>query len=531
MLRTLVAILSLAIMSVADFALQAVPTGMAASHLEQAVDSTDRYLNRRDMYLARKKASINSITERLKTSSARDSMSVLMDLARAFRRYDVDSAALCYQTAVDIAAAHGDSANMRRALLGLSSVNILRGIVLESVTQFESVDPKMLDSADMKAYYDAGFDVYLTTAAFYPDGRLADLYMQKAIAMSDSLAACLGPDSPRGMYQTGWSALQRGDMPSALAEMRSALDATPFGDELYARIAATLADYYRNIAGKDDLATYYLALSSMSDLAAGTREMTSLQRLGLELYRRGDIARAYRYLNVALDNSIESGSTVRALTVLDALPIISKAYNDKDELRIRWLYVMIVVLSASLIATIVVMVANRRSHRRLVDYKSRLAENNTLKDEYIKQILSLCSSYIEQNEELNRLIIRKIKAGQSQDLLRMAESGEVLRQQSDKFLKSFDETFVRIYPDFIDNINSLLNPKDRFARTSDKKLNPELRIAAFMRLGVDDSSRIARFLGLSLNTVYTYRNKLKNRAVDRDTFESKIKNIGDFPLI
>ena len=133
-------------------------------------------------------------------------------------------------------------------------------------------------------------------------------------------------------------------MPSALAEMRSALDATPFGDELYARIAATLADYYRNIAGKDDLATYYLALSSMSDLAAGTREMTSLQRLGLELYRRGDIARAYRYLNVALDNSIESGSTVRALTELDALPIISKAYNDKDELRIRWLYVMIVVL-------------------------------------------------------------------------------------------------------------------------------------------------------------------------------------------
>lgn len=518
-------------MSVADFAVMAVPTGMAASHLEQAVDSTDRYLNRRDIYLARKIASINSITERLKTSSARDSMTVLMDLARAFRRYDVDSAALSYQTAVDIAAAHGDSANMRRALLGLSSVNILRGIVLESVTQFESVDPKMLDSADMKAYYDAGFDVYLTTAAFYPDGRLADLYMQKAIAMSDSLAACLGPDSPLGMYQTGWSALQRGDMPSALAEMRSALDATPFGDELYARIAATLADYYRNIAGKDDLATYYLALSSMSDLAAGTREMTSLQRLGLELYRRGDIARAYRYLNVALDNSIESGSTVRALTELDALPIISKAYNDKDELRIRWLYVMIVVLSASLIATIVVMVANRRSHRRLVDYKSRLAENNTLKDEYIKQILSLCSSYIEQNEELNRLIIRKIKAGQSQDLLRMAESGEVLRQQSDKFLKSFDETFVRIYPDFIDNINSLLNHKDRFARTSDKKLNPELRIAAFMRLGVDDSSRIARFLGLSLNTVYTYRNKLKNRAVDRDSFESKIKNIGDFPLI
>ncbi len=48
-----------------------------------------------------------------------------------------------------------------------------------------------------------------------------------------------------------------------------------------------------------------------------------------------------------------------------------------------------------------------------------------------------------------------------------------------------------------------------------------------MRLGVDDSARIARLLGLSLNTVYTYRNKLRNRAKDRENFEADIEKIGN----
>ena len=47
-----------------------------------------------------------------------------------------------------------------------------------------------------------------------------------------------------------------------------------------------------------------------------------------------------------------------------------------------------------------------------------------------------------------------------------------------------------------------------------------------MRLGVTDSTRLAKFLGLSLNTVYTYRNRMKNRAKKRETFETDILSIG-----
>lgn len=502
------------------------PMDLVSSHLGQAVDSTDRYLGRRDYYIGLKREAIKSIEDRLALASRADSAAVLVDLAQAFRRYDVDSAAYYYEKAMRKSESVGDSTNYYRASLGLCVVNTLRGMVREAVGQFETIAPTSLRGNERRAYYDAGFDVFLTSASFYPKGEVGKDYLDRALAMSDALASCLEDGDPHKMYHKGWSALYRGDYATALAEMRAALDSTPFGNELYARIAATIAEYYGDKMDDDTSAAYYLALSSMSDLAAGTREMTSLQKLALELYKKGDIKRAYRYLNIALHNSIESGSKIRILTEVNALPIISKAYKDKDEARIKWLYVLIAFLSIAVIALVVVVVANRRSHKRLIDYKSRLSENNVMKDEYIKQILSLCSSYIERIEELNRLIIRKLKTGQAQDLLRMVESGDMMREQGDKFLKSFDEAFIRIYPNFTEELNGLLNPQDRFAETQNKKLNPELRIAAFMRLGVDDSSRIARFLGLSLNTVYTYRNKLKNRAADRDNFEQMIKNIG-----
>ena len=54
-----------------------------------------------------------------------------------------------------------------------------------------------------------------------------------------------------------------------------------------------------------------------------------------------------------------------------------------------------------------------------------------------------------------------------------------------------------------------------------------MRIFALIRLGIEDSSRIAEFLHYSVNTIYNYRAKVKNGALtDRDSFESRVKAIG-----
>lgn len=495
----------------------------APQTLDEAIDSTDWYLSRRHVFSAAKEKRIADLYVTDVHHSPKDAIA----LGQEYRRYNVDSAAFYFNNAINLAENDRDYATGRRAMLELAAINPLRGIIKESVDMFESVNPSELNKDELLTYFDKGFDVYVTTAAFYADNHLGQDYIRRALTYSDSLVRHLPAGSAHQLYHKGWNALHRGDLPTALSELHAALDQSSFGHELYARIAATLADYYQNYQRDPDKAAYYLALSSMSDIAAGTKETTSLQRLGLDLYRRGDISRAYRYLTAALDNSIESGSKIRSLAEINTLPVVSKAYNDKDASRIRLLYILVGVLTAVVIAFGVLSWITFRSKRRLAAYRARLTTSNNQKDAYINQILAICSSYIERIEELNRLVVRKVKAGQGQDLCRMVENGEMLREQSDKFLTTFDSAFLNIYPDFVERLNSLLRPDACFTSVCDGKLTPELRIAAFMRLGVDDSAKISRLLGLSLNTVYTYRNKLRNRAVDRDNFEYNLKNIGD----
>lgn len=493
------------------------------SSLDTAIDSIDTYLDKRSRYGMAKQQRISAVIG----ESDIDTPERAIAVGREYRRFNVDSAARYFGDAIEMARANADDEALRIAMLELSAVNPLRGVVKESVDMFESIDPSNLTPKDLLTYFDKGFDVYVTTAAFYDGNDLHDEYVEKALAFSDSLTRYLPEDSPHQFYHKGWSAMLRGDTSEALAELSAALRQSSFGDELYARVTASLADLYSTFLHDDDKAALFLSLSAMSDIAAGTKEMTSLQRLGLDLYRRGDIKRAYRYLTVALDNSIESGSKIRTIGELNILPVVTKAYNDKDAGRISWLYLLIVILSVALLILAVMSWIAYRSKKRLSAYRERLTASGIQKDAYISQVLAICSSYIERIEELNRLVLRKVKAGQGQDLCRMVESGEMMRAQSDKFLRTFDTAFLSIYPDFVVCLNEMLRSDARFPDPVDGKLTPELRIAAFMRLGVDDSARIARLLGLSLNTVYTYRNKLRNRAIDRDNFENSIKNIGN----
>ena len=54
----------------------------------------------------------------------------------------------------------------------------------------------------------------------------------------------------------------------------------------------------------------------------------------------------------------------------------------------------------------------------------------------------------------------------------------------------------------------------------------ELRILAAIRLGITDSGHIASLLNCASATVYTYRTKLRNAALDRDNFEQQVSRIG-----
>ena len=161
--------------------------------------------------------------------------------------------------------------------------------------------------------------------------------------------------------------------------------------------------------------------------------------------------------------------------------------------------------------------------------RNNLKIANDTKEVYISQFLSLCSIYMDKLNQFSNIVNRKISAGKIDDLYKITKSGKLIEEQSKEFYEVFDNAFLNIYPTFIENVNELLQPDQQITLKDEEKLNTELRILALMRLGIDDSSRIAQMLNYSINTIYTYRNKLKNKAVDRDNFEKnimKIKSIG-----
>lgn len=139
-----------------------------------------------------------------------------------------------------------------------------------------------------------------------------------------------------------------------------------------------------------------------------------------------------------------------------------------------------------------------------------------------------CSSYIDKLDQQRRALAKIAKTGTIDDLKRYArEQGKADKEIND-FYQGFDEAFLKIFPTFVEDFNLLLLPEERIEPKAKGKLNAELRIYALIRLGITDSAKIARFLRYSLNTIYSYRTRMRNKAMgDRNQFEAEVMRIGE----
>ncbi|MBO4755446.1 MAG: transcriptional regulator, partial [Bacteroidales bacterium] len=120
-----------------------------------------------------------------------------------------------------------------------------------------------------------------------------------------------------------------------------------------------------------------------------------------------------------------------------------------------------------------------------------------------------------------------LKQGKSDQLFKELAISERSEKALQEFYRKFDDTFLALYPDFVEQFNALLQEDARITLKKDERLNTELRIFALIRLGVDDSKEIASILHYSVSTIYNYKVSIKNAALgDRDSFEERVKQIG-----
>ena len=129
-----------------------------------------------------------------------------------------------------------------------------------------------------------------------------------------------------------------------------------------------------------------------------------------------------------------------------------------------------------------------------------LNESNRVKEEYIGRFLNLCSLYIEKIEEQRKQVNKMVKARQYDELYRMTRSSDMKKRELEELYSNFDKAFTHLFPNFLDEFNALLQPEERIT-TESTKLNTTVRIFALIRLGIDDSNKIAEFLNYSVHTI------------------------------
>ena len=167
---------------------------------------------------------------------------------------------------------------------------------------------------------------------------------------------------------------------------------------------------------------------------------------------------------------------------------------------------------------------------RLHEYILMLQEANDIKESYLARYLDMCSDYIEGLERYRSHLRKSAKNGGFAEVMDNLKSRDFIEKELQEFYAQFDATFLDLFPDFIAQLNGLLQPDKRIEDTSKEGiLSTELRVMALIRLGVNDSVKIAHFLRRSVSTIYNYRVKLRNAAMsDREEFERQIMHIGRF---
>ena len=169
--------------------------------------------------------------------------------------------------------------------------------------------------------------------------------------------------------------------------------------------------------------------------------------------------------------------------------------------------------------------ALRNSNKALRNSNDELENTNTKRELMANAFIMLCYQYIERLDSQRKLVIRKIKANQQNELLSILSSSKRGTEESQSFFSQFDKIFLSLYPSFVNELNSLLIPEAQIELKEDNELTPSLRVAALVRLGVTESPKIAGILSYSLQTIYNYRSTLKNSAIDKEHFEENLQKL------
>ncbi|WP_455584929.1 DUF6377 domain-containing protein [Bacteroides sp.] len=487
----------------------------------------DKVMGEQKMYMKQKEDRIDSLKQRLAYPSLTLQRQFVLnkELGMEYELFISDSAMKYFDRSLMIADSLRNVSWADEIRLCQISVLSVSGMYKEAWDMLHGIDRITLPDSLLPAFYNCGRQLNSFLVNYSHGGPFAEDYAKRQNEYRDSLLAVLSPVVPEYRLYEAEHLIATHQYAQAKRVLLQLLRDQPEASNVYARAAFSLAHLYKD-EGYPDEYEKYLILSTISDIKASVKENAALPNLAFVLYEQGDITRAYHYIKRSLEDAIFCNARLRTIEISGVLPVIDAAYKLQIERQRRQLVFFLIVVSVLSVFLIVSVVLIYKQMKKLSVTQRSLRQANHIKEEYIGHFLNLCSIYIGKLETFRRTVNRKITAGQTEELLKLTKSSQFAEMEQKEFYANFDNAFLHLYPNFVTEFNLLLQPEERFIIKPGELLNTELRIFAIIRLGIDDSSKIANFLHYSINTIYTYRNKVKNKAINREDFEDEVMKIG-----
>ncbi len=504
--------------------------------------SLDSVLSIRDTFLKNKKRRIDSIKSRIPVNAP--IMDKLKGYDRLYEEYltlSFDSAMRYINLAEKLVSDTGDYDLNAKVKIHKSMSYATSGHFSQAIDELKKIQSSCLSDTLLEKYYQAYQWTYGLWAEYSQDKTFAPIYYRNSKTYLDSLIQVTPRNTSLYNYRIAEKALMfNHDFETAKKNYLKVVDKEPKNSRLYAQSAFALAQAYNNL---QDRANYrkWLINAAISDQMIPLKENLALQDVAILIKNEdGDLERANAYLTYSLNDALEYNNRLRILEIGKKLPAIATAYQETVLAKNKQLHlylVTIVIIVIILIIAIAIIIEQKRKIRnrnvtlstfndQLKVFNKQLQETNRSREQYVNLFLNLCAGYIDKYNRLQLTVTSKVKAGQYNELQKLLQANS---RPSEAELRevffNFDTAFLRLYPDFIKNVNTLLQPDKAICPKSSELLNANLRILALIRMGITDSTKIATLLFYSQQTIFNRRTEMRNRAINRDSFEKEIMDI------
>ncbi|MDE5795807.1 MAG: hypothetical protein K2H75_01730, partial [Muribaculaceae bacterium] len=491
---------------------------------DKMIRRLDDAIEHRHSFLQRKEQRIDSLRMLADSQQNREQQLELYNkLYQEYLTFNFDSAML-YVNRADGLTKSINYYNIR------AQVKIHRALSLATSGHFshaidilKSIDSGKLSVKLREEYYSACEWTYGVWAEYSDKHTIAPEFTQKSLIYLDSLIEVTDRTAPEYSYRAAEKCLRARNYTDAEKNYLAAIDRVPVDSRLYAQAAYALALTYKGLGNKEKYKEW-LVNAAISDQSVPLKENLALQQLAIYLKTEdGDLERANEYLKLALEDAIFYNNRLRMLEIAEKIPNIANVYQDTIERqngRLKIYLLIIALLMLALAGTVIYVYKQSRKVSKTKDAFARLNEElkrlnvqlsqtNKSREQYVSLFMDLCAAYIDK---LNRFpTVLKLKVKNMGDLSSVADRYvRPSEAETREMFFNFDTAFLRLYPNFITEFNTLLRPDSPILPKRGELLNTDLRIYALVRMGITDSNKIALLLFLSSQTIFNHRTQVRN---------------------